>query len=58
LDTDGFIFGGDEDNCPKGDVSLKSFLFTLRNPQITRERKFPLKPERKGKAIRCGAMLL
>jgi hypothetical protein len=69
LDTDGNVFGGftpvewdsrewnwrygDESNCFKGDDSLRSFLFTLRNPHGVPPRKFALKEEKKEKAIGC-----
>jgi hypothetical protein len=67
LDTDGNVFGGftpvewesrlwnwksgKDDNCWKGDDSLRSFLFTLRNPHGVPPRKLALKKEEKGKAI-------
>jgi hypothetical protein len=63
LDTDGNIFGGftplkwesrkwngkkgKENNCLKADASLKSFLFTLKNPHNVPARQFPLKAEKK-----------
>jgi hypothetical protein len=49
LDTDGNIFGGftpvewDSENHTKADPSLKSFLFTLRNPHNVPARRFFLK---------------
>jgi hypothetical protein len=67
-DTRGNIFGGftpvdwesqranhsyDCSNCFKADPSLKSFLFTLNNPQNCPARKFTLKAQRKDKAIIC-----
>jgi hypothetical protein len=39
--------GGNENNCYKGDDSLRSFLFTLRNPHCVPPRKFALRAERK-----------
>jgi hypothetical protein len=59
-DTDGNIFGGftpvewdsrlrlwrwDGIDCCKSDPSLKSFLFTIKNPHNFPARIFPLKPE-------------
>jgi uncharacterized small protein (DUF1192 family) len=71
LDTNGNIFGGftpvewearvwnerngDESNTFKADHSLKSFLFTLKNPHNLGERKFMLKAEARNKAIICGS---
>jgi hypothetical protein len=58
LDTDGNIFGGftplkwDSSNW-KADPSLKSFLFTLKNPHNFPARSFGLKAEKKDEAIRC-----
>jgi hypothetical protein len=40
-------------NCCKGDDSMRSFLFTLRNPHGVPPRKFALREEKKGKAISC-----
>jgi hypothetical protein len=70
LDTEGNVFGGftplqwesrkwngkrgDENNCNKADESLRSFLFTLKNPQNTPSHKFPLKPDKKFQAICCN----
>jgi hypothetical protein len=57
LDTKGNIFGGftplkwhfrNETSC---DDSLRTFLFTLRNPRKLPPRKFDLKESRKGDAI-------
>jgi hypothetical protein len=45
--------GGDENNCLKGDDSLRSFLFTLRNPHCVPPRKFALRAERKQYTIYC-----
>jgi hypothetical protein len=65
LDTDGNVFGGFtpvewESSSPRqeygyttGDDSLRSFLFTLRNPHGVPPRKFALKKERKESAIYC-----
>jgi hypothetical protein len=68
-DVGGNVFGGftpvpwesrawngedrDRDNRAKSDDSLKSFLFTLINPQKSPPAKFRLKTGRKGKAIQC-----
>jgi hypothetical protein len=40
-------------NNYKADPSLKSFLFTLKNPHNFRARKFALKAEKKDEAIDC-----
>jgi hypothetical protein len=40
-------------HCFKTDPSLKSFLFTLRNPRNFPARRFPLKAEKKDQAIGC-----
>jgi hypothetical protein len=71
LDTKGNMFGGftpvewesrvwnrryDENNCWKGDDSLRSFLMTLRNPHDVPPRKFALKEEKKEMAIRCDSL--
>jgi hypothetical protein len=69
LDTKGNIFGGftplkwesrvhngkwgNDDNCYKADDSLKSFLFTLKNPHNIPARRFALKAEEKDHAIIC-----
>jgi hypothetical protein len=71
LDTDGNVFGGftpvewesrewngkhgREDNCLKADDSLKSFLFTLKNPHNIPARRFALKAEEKWAAIVCDS---
>jgi hypothetical protein len=71
LDTKGNIFGGftpvewesrvhngkygDEDNRYKADDSLKSFLFTLKNPRNVPARRFALNPKMKHRAIRCDS---
>jgi hypothetical protein len=60
-DTKGNIFGGftpvkwesPASGKWKGDDSLRSFLFTLRNPHGVPPRKFALKAERKEYAIWC-----
>jgi hypothetical protein len=41
----------------KGDDSLQSFLFTLRNPHGVQPRKFALKAGKKDKAIYCRSNL-
>jgi hypothetical protein len=69
LDTEGNVFGGFtpvkwespewngksgiQSNCWKSDNSLKSFVFTLKNPHNYPTTKFALKPDRKQFAIRC-----
>jgi hypothetical protein len=70
LDTDGNIFGGftplkweslrplsktDPGDVPKLDRSLKSFLFTLKNPHNFPPRKFALKAETIPRAIYCDS---
>jgi hypothetical protein len=45
----------DENNCVKGDESLRSFLFTLRNPRGVPPRKFALREGRKQRAIFCDS---
>jgi hypothetical protein len=69
-DDGGFVFGGfttvrwesrmcDEEGCGfdcfKSDDSLKSFLFTLKNPHNIPARKFALKAEKKQFAIYCDS---
>jgi hypothetical protein len=64
LDTKGTIFGGFTpvewdsrvSNWNKADDSLKSFLFTLKNPHNISARKFVLKAEKKKYAISCSSM--
>jgi hypothetical protein len=57
--TKGFIFGGyiacewDSSGQWKCDDSLKSFLFTLKNPHHLSSRTFPLNPDRKQDTILC-----
>jgi hypothetical protein len=60
LDTDGNIFGGftpveweSGELHEKADPSLKSFLFTLRNPHNFPPRRFALKVEKGNEAIWC-----
>jgi hypothetical protein len=59
LDTDGNVFGGftpvEWDLCGnfKADASLKSFLFTLKNPHNVPARRFALKAEKQYMAIIC-----
>jgi hypothetical protein len=70
LDTKGNIFGGftplewesrvwDESvsgqNCFKADDSLKSFLFTLKNPHNIPARRFVLDAEEEYPAIDCDS---
>jgi hypothetical protein len=70
-DTDGNIFGGFTPvewespaswfgnsvrlRKPKGDSSLRSFLFTLKNPHSVPPRKFALKEEKENSAIYCSS---
>jgi hypothetical protein len=65
LDTHGNVFGGFTPlewesrkyhaiNCWKADNSLRSFLFTLKNPHNIPARRFALKAEEKWAAIYCG----
>jgi hypothetical protein len=59
LDTNGNIFGGftpvewDSRGDIKADDSLKSFLFTLKNPRNIQPKRFVLKAEEKRRAIFC-----
>jgi hypothetical protein len=59
LDTKGNVFGGftpvewESKTRDKADPSLKSFLFTLMNPQNVPARRFALKAEKKKHAIYC-----
>jgi hypothetical protein len=63
LDTKGNIFGGftpvewDFNSGWKADDSLKSFVFTLKNPHNIPARKFALRAEMKHQAICCNATL-
>jgi hypothetical protein len=58
-DRKGNIFGGftplewDSSNCWKADLSLRSFIFTLKNPHNVPARRFALKAEKKDRAILC-----
>jgi hypothetical protein len=70
-DTAGNIFGGftpvkwesrlwngksgGADNLWMADASLKSFVFTLKNPHNLPARKFALKAEKKNEAIYCDS---
>jgi hypothetical protein len=70
-DTDGNVFGGftpvkwesrkwngksgKESNTWKGDDSLRSFLFTLKNPHRVPPRKFALTAQKKEYAIYCSS---
>jgi hypothetical protein len=62
-DTDGNIFGGftpltwesTSEVVAKADGSLRSFIFTLKNPHHVAGRKFVLKVEKKDHAIECCA---
>jgi hypothetical protein len=47
--------GGKQDNTHKGDPSLKSFLFTLKNPHNVPARRFGLKMEEQHRAITCDS---
>jgi hypothetical protein len=61
LDTDGNVFVGVEWNfsgtavCHKTDPTLKTFVFTLKNPQGFPARRFMLRPEKKHVAIDCNS---
>jgi hypothetical protein len=62
LDTKGNIFGGftpveweSGREHFKADDSLKSFLFTLKNPYNIQTRRFALKAENKRRAIYCDS---
>jgi hypothetical protein len=70
LDTHGYIFGGFtpvewesskehwfrfDEPFFKADPSLKSFLFTLKNPHNFPARRFALKAEGKDEAIECDS---
>jgi hypothetical protein len=48
---------GAEDNIVKADPRLMSFLFTLKNPHNFPARTFPLKYEKKDRAILCDSTL-
>jgi hypothetical protein len=69
LDTDGNVFGGltpvewesrewngksgTENNCWKADASLKSFVFTPKNPHNVPAQRFSLKAGKRDEAICC-----
>jgi hypothetical protein len=61
LDTRGNVFGGftpvewQSACCFKGDPSLKSFLFTLKNPYNVPARIFALKGKKENEAIYCAS---
>jgi hypothetical protein len=63
LDTKRNIFGGftpvewesSKTEKSKADPSLKSFIFTLKNPHYIPARRFPLKPENMHQAIDCDS---
>jgi hypothetical protein len=71
LDTNGNVFGGftpvawesrtwngktgNGDNCSKADDSLRSFVFTLKNPHNIPASRFALKAEEKWRAICCDS---
>jgi hypothetical protein len=48
------VFKGDGKNCVKADDSLKSFVFTLKNPHNFPAKRFDLKAEEKWRTIFCG----
>jgi hypothetical protein len=59
-DTDGNVFGGFTPvrwarGGRKGDDSLRSFLFTLRNPHGVPPQKFALRAEKRHSAIDCNS---
>jgi cell division protein FtsB len=63
LDTDGNIFGGftpvkweppADSLYERADPSLKSFLFTVKNPHKVPERKFALIADKKDFAVNCS----
>jgi hypothetical protein len=49
------VWVGDGSNTLKGDDSLRSFLFTLRNPHGVPPRKFTLRGEQKRREIVCSS---
>jgi hypothetical protein len=62
LDTEGNIFGGftpveweSGGWQAKADDSLKSFVFTLKNPHDIPARRFALKAEKRHRAIYCDS---
>jgi hypothetical protein len=60
-DTEGSIFGGftplkwEADGEFKTDESLRSFLFTLKNPNNVAAKRFHINPEKRTRAIFCRA---
>jgi hypothetical protein len=46
---------GNDNNCLKADDSLKSFLFTLKNPHNISARRFALKDEMTHQATNCDS---
>jgi hypothetical protein len=63
LDKKGNVFGGftpvewesRKSNWLKADASQESFVFTLKNPHNVPARRFPLKAEKKQRAIYCDS---
>jgi hypothetical protein len=64
LDTKGNVFGGftpvewdsiETFNTRKADDGLRSFIFTLKNPHNIPARRFALKSQEKGRAIKCNS---
>jgi hypothetical protein len=61
LDTNGNVFGGftpvewDSTSSWKADDSLRSFLFTLKNPHNIPAMRFTLNAQRKRLAIQCDS---
>jgi hypothetical protein len=63
LDTKGNIFGGftpvewesPQLPCPKADNSLKSFVFTVKNPHNIKAKRFALKASDQQQAIYCDS---
>jgi hypothetical protein len=59
LDTSGNLFGGftpipwESDCKAKGDKTLTSYIFSLRNPEGIPPRRFPLSPEKSRYALFC-----
>jgi hypothetical protein len=47
--------GRQESSCMKSDRSLKSFLYTLKNPHNSPASKFALKAEGRDRAISCDS---
>jgi hypothetical protein len=46
---------GEDESFFKADASLRSFLFTLKNPHSVPARRFALKAEKKHEAIWCDS---